>query len=55
MEAASPLSWYRWVGDGGEVLAMETFGASGPQKALYEKFGFTPENIAERGRALAGK
>jgi transketolase len=52
VEAASPLSWYRWVGDGGSVLGMETFGASGPQKALYSHFGFTAENIAERGRAL---
>ena len=33
VEAASPLSWYRWVGDAGDVLAMEGFGASGPQKA----------------------
>jgi transketolase len=52
VEAAAPLSWWRWVGDGGDVLGMETFGASGPQKALYEHFGFTPENVAERARKL---
>ncbi|HEY8866621.1 MAG TPA: transketolase [Solirubrobacteraceae bacterium] len=55
VEAASPLSWYRWVGDAGDVLAMEGFGASGPQKAVYEHFGFVPENIAARGRSVADK
>jgi transketolase len=31
---------------------METFGASGPQKALYEHFGFTPANVAARAQKL---
>ena len=52
MEAASPLSWWRWVGDSGDVLGMEGFGASAPQKVLYEHFGFTPRNIAARARAV---
>ena len=52
VEAASPLGWDRWVGDGGDVLGMEGFGASAPQPALYEHFGFTPENVATRARAL---
>ena len=52
VEAASPLSWWRWVGDSGDVLGMEGFGASAPQKVLYEHFGFTPRNIAARARAV---
>ena len=52
VEAASPLSWWRWVGDSGDVLGMEGFGASGPQKAVYDHFGFTPANIAARARAV---
>jgi transketolase len=52
VEAASPQPWWRWVGDAGGVLGMETFGASGPQPALYEHFGFTPDTIAERAREL---
>ncbi len=52
VEAASPLGWDRWVGDEGEAIGMETFGESGPYKDVYEHFGFTPERVAERGRAL---
>src|SRR3989440_1561759 len=52
VEAAAPHSWWRWVGDAGDVLGMTTFGASAPQKALYEHFGFTPENIADRAEAV---
>jgi transketolase len=53
VEAASPLSWWRWVGDDGDVLGMTTFGASAPQSVLYEHFGFTPQNIAARARKVA--
>jgi transketolase len=52
VEAASPLGWSTWVGDEGEAIGMTTFGASGPQPALYEHFGFTPEKVAERARAV---
>ncbi|MBA3301496.1 MAG: transketolase [Thermoleophilaceae bacterium] len=52
VEAASPMSWYRWVGDAGDVLGMTTFGASGPYKDVYGKFGFTTENIVKRAKAL---
>ena len=55
VEAAATMSWYRWVGDEGDILGMETFGASAPQPALYEHFGFTPENVATRARALVEK
>ena len=51
VEAASPLGWHRWVGDFGTVIGMETFGASGPAKDLFEHFGFTPERIAQAGRS----
>src|SRR3954452_12745329 len=52
VEAASPLGWHRWVGDAGDVVAMEGFGASAPAKALYEHFGFTGEKVAERARRV---
>jgi transketolase len=52
VEAASPLGWHRWVGDLGDVVAMEGFGASAPAKELYEHFGFTGTDVAARARAV---
>jgi transketolase len=53
VEAAATLGWERWLTDDGEAIGMKGFGASGPAPQLYEHFGFTPERIAERGRAVA--
>ncbi len=52
VEAASPLGWHRWVGDHGDVVAMQGFGASAPAKALYEHFGFSGAAVADRARAV---
>jgi transketolase len=52
VEPGVRMSWWRWVGDRGDVLGVERFGASAPGNTVLEKFGFTPENIAERARAL---
>jgi transketolase len=45
IEQASALGWHRYVGDGGAIVAMNTFGASAPLKQLVEKFGFTPDAV----------
>src|SRR5206468_3672069 len=52
VEAASSFGWHRWVGDFGATIAMESFGASAPAGVLYKHFGFTPENVAEKARAV---
>ena len=52
VEAASELGWAKWVTDDGEAIGMTSFGASAPAGDLYEHFGFTPERIAERGKAV---
>ena len=52
VEAASPMSWYRWIGEHGDAVAMEGYGASAPAGALYKHFGFTGEKVAERARAV---
>jgi transketolase len=52
VEAAAALGWHRWVGDAGDIVAMESFGASAPAGALYKHFGFTGENVAARARAV---
>jgi len=50
VEQASTLGWDRYVGDGGAVVGMRTFGASAPLKQLAVKFGFTPDQVAELAR-----
>jgi len=52
VEAASPFGWDRWVGDEGAVVAMTTFGESGPGKDVFKHFGFTPENVAETAKSV---
>ena len=52
VEAASPFGWREFVGDRGDILGMERFGASALGGVLFEKFGFTAENIAARAEAL---
>ncbi|MBC8249941.1 MAG: transketolase [Anaerolineales bacterium] len=48
IEAGVPQGWHRYVGDRGDVIGIEGFGASAPYKVLWEKYGFTAENIAAR-------
>ncbi len=45
VELASTFGWERYVGPGGQMLGMKTFGASAPLKELQKKFGFTPEHV----------
>lgn len=45
IEAASPQSWYKYVGDKGLIIGIEDFGASAPYEDLMVHFGFTAEAI----------
>jgi transketolase len=55
MEAAHPMSWYKWVGDDGVVLGIERFGASAPGPVVYEHLGITVDHIARTAKQLLGK
>jgi transketolase len=55
VEQASTIGWERYVGSGGKIIGMHTFGASAPLKHLQAKFGFTPEAIYNTAKELAGK
>ena len=48
VEAGSPYSWYKYAGHNGEIISMETFGASAPAGKLFPYFGFTVENVVEK-------
>lgn len=52
VEAASPFGWHKYVGLDGDIISVETFGASAPYQKLFEKYGFTVENIVNRALAL---
>jgi transketolase len=52
VEAGIKLGWEHYVGLQGMIIGMETFGASSPGPVLYEKFGFTVENIMATAKEL---
>jgi transketolase len=55
MEAAHPMSWYRWVGDDGVILGLERFGASAPAATIYTQLGITVDRMVETAKKLVGK
>jgi transketolase len=55
IEAAAPMSWYRWVGPEGDVIGMTTYGESGPYQDVLKHFGFTVENVVERSLKLLAR
>ena len=55
VEAASPQGWREYVGDLGDIVGLDHFGASAPAKKLFEAYGFTPEAVADRAQAVVRK
>lgn len=55
VEAGVTTGWQKWVGADGAVIGVDRFGASAPYKVIYEKFGLTPDHVAERARAVLGE
>jgi len=53
VEQGAVMGWDRYVGWGGAVIGMHTFGASAPAGELQKKFGFTPGKVLEAARAQA--
>jgi transketolase len=54
IEAAHPMSWYRWVGDNGVVLGIDRFGASAPYEKIYEELGLTVDKLVDAAERLVG-
>jgi len=52
VEAGSTQGWDRYVGQNGDVVGIDHFGASAPAKELLKQFGFTAENVVARARKL---
>jgi len=54
VEAGLPQGWHRYVGDGGDIVGIERFGASAPGNVVMEKLGFSVTQVVERALALRG-
>ncbi|WP_281243076.1 transketolase-like TK C-terminal-containing protein, partial [Anaerobacillus alkalilacustris] len=52
IEMGSSLGWERYVGEHGDVLAINRFGASGAESKVLEEYGFTVDNVVSKVREL---
>jgi transketolase len=55
IEAGVGFGWRRWVGDRGDIMSIEHFGASAPYKEIYKHFGLTVEDAVARALRLLGR
>jgi transketolase len=50
VEAGIAMPWYRWVGDAGEIVSIEHYGASADYQTLFREYGFTTEHVVTAAR-----
>lgn len=55
VEAGVTQGWDHFVGDAGGILGIDHYGASAPGPLLFEKFGFTVENVMAKAKELLSK
>ncbi|RMF94047.1 MAG: transketolase [Candidatus Schekmanbacteria bacterium] len=55
VEAGASLGWHQWVGDEGDIIGIDTFGASAPFQTLFSKYGLDSKNITARVKELLKK
>ncbi len=52
IEAGASFGWHRWVGDAGDTLCVDRYGASAPGERVLREYGFTVEHVVEKAEAL---
>jgi transketolase len=52
VEAGITQGWHRYVGDGGDVIGIDRFGASAPGETVMREYGFNVDNVCARAKAL---
>jgi transketolase len=52
VEAGATQGWRKYVGDEGDVIGVDRFGASAPGPVVMREYGFSVENVCKRARAL---
>jgi transketolase len=55
VEAGISQGWRKYVGDMGDVIGIDHFGSSAPAKVVFEKFGYTVDNVVARALMLIAK
>ena len=55
VEAGATLGWWKYVGQDGDVIGVDRFGASAPGSKVMTEYGFTAENVAAHAKALLKK
>ncbi len=55
VEAGVTQGWHRYVGDRGDVIGVDRFGASAPGPVVMREYGFTVEHVCARALALLGR
>ena len=55
VELGVAQGWHRYVGDHGDILGVECFGASGSAEVLLREYGFTVENVYARAKVLLNR
>jgi transketolase len=54
VEAGVTFGWERYIGDRGVAVGVDTFGASAPDKILFEKYGLTVSHVVAAAKKSLG-
>jgi len=52
IEAGVAMPWHKWIGSQGDCVCMSSYGASAPANVLFEKYGFTVDNVLAKAKTL---
>ncbi|MCA1612202.1 MAG: transketolase [Acidobacteria bacterium] len=52
IEAGASFGWHRWVGDRGDTVTIDRYGASAPGEVVLKALGFSVENVVKKAKAL---
>ena len=55
IEAGVKQGWEKYLGDYGEAISIEKFGASAPYEIIFKEYGFTKEAVVQKVKTLLSK